>query len=82
MSTEVSIRHELEQIVRTALSKPELQLHDDLLSVDVPGWDSLAHMKIVLAIETRWGLQFSPRQFAQSRRFGELVSIVESSTQT
>lgn len=78
----MTARNELEEMIRSSLGKPDLQFHDDLLSVDVVGWDSLAHMKIILLIEKRWGIQFSPRQFAQSRRFGDLVDIVvESSRQ-
>ena len=40
-----------------------------------PGWDSLKHIEIILAVEARAGVHFSSHEIAATHRFDELVAL-------
>jgi len=40
-----------------------------------PGWDSLKHIEIILAVEARTGLHFSSHEIAATHRFDELLAL-------
>jgi acyl carrier protein len=44
---------------------------------DIPGWDSLAHVRIVLGIERRLGLKISVAATYDADNVGELVDMVK-----
>jgi long-chain acyl-CoA synthetase len=43
---------------------------------DVLGWDSMAHMNFVIALEEAFGLEFTPREVMSIDRLDKAVSIV------
>ncbi|MGQ0700495.1 MAG: AMP-binding protein [Panacagrimonas sp.] len=43
---------------------------------DVPGWDSLAHMELVLAIEAEFGIRLSPREIMSMDRLDKALDRV------
>jgi acyl carrier protein len=44
----------------------------------VEAWDSTEHLNLVLALEEKFGIQFSPEEMEQMRNIGETVALVES----
>ena len=48
----------LQAIVREVLAAPGLILREDAATADVPGWDSVSSVEIILAIEARRGVEF------------------------
>jgi len=63
------------QAVRAVLRVPATQnLAGGGLGL-TPGWDSLKHIEIILAVEARTGLHFSSHEIAATHRFDELVAL-------
>lgn len=44
----------------------------------VESWDSIHHLNLVLALEERFALQFSPEEMDQMQTVGQIASLVES----
>ena len=67
----------IEQIVRDELDDDSIVLHAATSASDVDGWDSLAHVRIVVAIEQAFNTRFSVGDITEIRDVGGLVSMVE-----
>ena len=53
---------------------PELTAHD------VPEWDSLNHIRLVLAVQKAFNTNFSASQTAGLKNVGEFVELIEMKT--
>lgn len=63
------------KIVREELDDDSVNLAMDTLPADVEGWDSLAHVGIVMAIQKRVGAQFTVDQIEALGCVGDLVRL-------
>ena len=44
---------------------------------DVPAWDSLSNIRLVVAVEEEFGIQFSTGEVASLSNVGEFVSVIQ-----
>lgn len=49
-----------------------------LTADDVDEWDSLAHIRLVLAIEKKFGLKFSAAEVGRLKNVGEFVALIQA----
>ena len=63
------------QVVQDELDNDEIVLTMDTVPSDVEGWDSMAHVGIVLAIEGRVGRPFTIDQIESVKTVGDLVRL-------
>lgn len=68
--------HRVQSIVADILALPDLQLREEMTAQDVPGWDSLTHVQIIIAIEQTYGFRFSFAEVAQLQNAGDLVGTI------
>ena len=72
------IYRKLEEIIRDVLGLDELSLSDETIANDVPGWDSLAHITIISAVEDEFDIRFPMQTVISMKNVGEMVDIIES----
>ena len=63
-------------IFRDIFENDALELSASTSAEDVEGWDSIAHISLIFALEEEFGLQFSSRELESMRNVGDLQSIV------
>jgi acyl carrier protein len=68
---------QLEEIVRRLLKDDTIELSDDTVAADIPGWDSLAHVEFMLRVEEAFSVEFSHDQFGSFATVGELRRVLE-----
>ncbi len=68
----------LTQVFRIRFNMPELILKDELTAPDVPGWDSLNHITLILDIESEFGIRFSNQEVSELKNVGDLKRLVAS----
>lgn len=72
------MRESVYSIIREALELPEsFQIHDSLVTGDVPGWDSLGWISVITFIEERCEITFPLEELARVVTIGDLCRIVE-----
>lgn len=54
----------------------DIKLRPDLTSADVDGWDSFAHINLILAIEAEFGIRVSTADVERLKSVGELVALI------
>jgi len=71
------ILEKLTAIIRDALDDQKLVLTLETTAADVPAWDSLTHINIVVASEMGFGIKFKTAELEQLRNVGDFVSLIE-----
>lgn len=74
----MSILSEIETIVGDELDRDGVVLGPETTAKDVAGWDSLANIRIMVAIERHFRIRFSMAEVTEIPNIGELVRTVES----
>lgn len=76
MSERNDILLKISEIAGEILVRPGLVLTDATTARDVPGWDSLTHVQIVIGVERAFGIRLSAMEVAQLENAGSLVDAV------
>jgi acyl carrier protein len=72
------ISYELKTAILGALRLDEWDLTDATVATEVPGWDSLSHINVVLAVEKRFGVRFKGVEVLRLKSVGDLQRLVDS----
>ncbi|MDF1611345.1 acyl carrier protein [Stygiobacter electus] len=72
------ISPELKEVILKQLNLDDFDLQDETIAPQVPGWDSLNHINIILAIEEKFGIKFKSRELIQLKCVGDLQKLVDS----
>jgi acyl carrier protein len=72
------IREQVQDIFRDVFDDPTLLISDQLTAEDVDGWDSLAHINLIVAIEKRLRVKFATVEISRLKEDGANVgSLME-----
>jgi acyl carrier protein len=75
--TRETIRDAVFAAIREEVDEPDLALAETMSAGDVAGWDSLAHVRIVLNIGLRVGQEIDISDTYEAGTIGELIDTVE-----
>ena len=76
--TEAEILDRLNGVVSDTLDLDTLSLQPSMTAADVEGWDSLAHVQIIVAIERSFGIRLRVGEMSSIANVGEIVSRIAS----
>jgi acyl carrier protein len=68
-------------LVADLLELDDLKLTRETTANNVPGWNSLAHVRIVVAAEQAFGVQFSTGEITSLKTVGDLVDLIKLHSQ-
>ena len=68
----------LQQVILKELELKEFNLQDETIASQVPGWDSLNHINIILAIEKGFGIKFKGLEILKAKNIGDLQRLIDS----
>ena len=66
-------REMLQEIFRDVFEDDGLVLRDDLSAGDVPNWDSLAHINMIIAVEAKFKIKFATAEISQMKAPGQTL---------
>jgi acyl carrier protein len=72
-----STLEKLQPIFRDVLDSPDLRIDRSSSALTVPGWDSLAHINLVVAIEHAFHIKFALGELEELKNVGEMVDLME-----
>jgi len=70
------ISNELKSVILKQLNLDEFEMTDDTVAPDVPGWDSLNHINIIVAIEEYFKVKFKSMEVLKLKNVGDLQKLV------
>lgn len=62
----------LEKIFAEVFAIPEASIDDSLALSDIPTWDSLAHMTLIVRLEETYQIQFTGDEIADIKSVGDV----------
>ena len=71
-----TIINEIEPIFRDVLDLPDLRLTRDSNASNVDGWDSLAHVNLVMGIETKYKIRIALGELQDLKNVGEMSDLI------
>ncbi len=76
--TEAEIYSQLTDVFRSVFGDDAMELTPKLKAGDVPGWDSLKMISILMATEQRFGIKMRSREVDKLSCVGDLVGLIGS----
>ncbi|MCG3195884.1 MAG: acyl carrier protein [Candidatus Omnitrophica bacterium] len=72
------LRAQLQEVFREVFDDEEIALRDEMTGNDIEGWDSLMHLNLIIAVESRFGVKFATSEISNLRNDGENVGSMVS----
>ncbi len=72
----------LQPIFQEVFDDDDLIIELTTAAKDVDGWDSLAHIRLVVAIERALDMRFSASEISDLENVGEMCELIISKSQT
>jgi acyl carrier protein len=72
------ISTELKQTILDALNLDDWEFDEQTVASQVPGWDSLSHVNVILAVEKRFKVRFSNLEVLKLKTVSDLQRLVDS----
>ena len=64
------------RIFQSVFSNPELQISAETSASDIPDWDSLAQITLLMSMEQNFGIQFSLDEVEDLQNVGEIIELI------
>ena len=75
--TSAVIYEKLSAIFRDVFDEDDLLLSPETTADDVDGWDSLTHIRLVLAVSKAFNVKFSASEIGNLKNVGEFAALIE-----
>jgi acyl carrier protein len=64
------------EVMRDVFDVDDLEYRDSLKADDVEGWDSLSHIRFLIAVEKEFGFRFNSGEIDGLKNVGEVLDII------
>ena len=81
MITDTEILLRMNSVISDILDLPDLVLEPELTAKDIDGWDSLAHINIIVGMENEFAIKFKLADIKLLKNVGDFVELVNSKLQ-
>lgn len=76
----MNIYERLTPIFQDVFDSDDLVAAPELTAKDVEGWDSLSHIRLIVAVEAEFGIKFSISELSGLKNVGAMVALIEAKT--
>jgi len=77
MNSTEQIYQRLTEVFQDVFDDPSIIPTPEMKAADVPEWDSLNHINLIVAIEARFKIKFKSTELESLRNVGHLVELIE-----
>lgn len=68
----------IEDLFREACNQPSMEVRDEATNESLPGWDSLAHVNLLLAVEREFRVRFTVPEMLELSSVGGLKALLRA----
>ena len=76
MTKEAQCHERLTKVFREVFDERSLQIKDDYNASNIPGWDSLMHINLIVEIEEEFGISFSTAEISGFACVGDVKKLI------
>ena len=70
------IENRLKKVILTELNLEDFLFDESTVANMVPGWDSLSHARIIMAVEEEFGIHFKTLEIIRMKNVGDLQNMI------
>ena len=74
--TRESVYERLNSVFRDILDDDTIELKDETVADDVPGWDSFEHINLIIGVEEEFNFKVPMNKVVSMKNVGEMVDII------
>jgi acyl carrier protein len=74
------ISDKFKKVILKELELDDFDFQDSTLANQVPGWDSLRHINIILALEEDYGIRLKSLEVLKCKNLGDFQALIDSKT--
>jgi len=67
----------LNEIFCEVFDDDDIKIAPEMTANDVDGWDSLSHVNLIVAIETKFNVRFNQKELLKQRNVGDLMAVIQ-----
>jgi acyl carrier protein len=71
------VSEKLKSVILKTLELDEFDIFGSTTADQVPGWDSLKHVRVILAVEQAYGVRFRTLEVIRLKNVGDLQSLID-----
>jgi acyl carrier protein len=72
------VKSELNQIFKTVFKDDDLLMDEQMTAKDVKGWDSLAHIELITAIESHFHIKLKLKELTKMNDVGAIIQLIQA----
>lgn len=76
--TEAEILNALNQVFRDVFDDDDIVVSAKTTAGDIEGWDSQAHVNLIVAAEVRFGIRFRTAELESLHDVGQFVQLIQT----
>jgi acyl carrier protein len=80
MTDQAEIYAALTEIFNDVFMVDDMKLTPGLSAQDVPGWDSLKQIEIMVSVEERFGVKLNTKEIDALQNVGDLAAVIARKT--
>ena len=77
----MNILNELQSIFQDVFDDEDLVVTNESNAENIDDWDSLSHIRLVVAIEKQFGIKFAFGELQGLKNVGEMITLIEKKIQ-
>jgi acyl carrier protein len=74
------ISERLKRVILTTLGLDDFDLEETTLATEVPGWDSLSHVRVLTAVESEYRIRLKTIEVLRLKSVGDLQGLIARKT--
>lgn len=76
MPAQVEITTKLQQVFQDVFDDSTIEIRPEMTARDLDGWDSLNHLRLILAVERAFKLRLPSTKVSGLKNVGELIDLI------
>jgi acyl carrier protein len=72
----------LNEVFRLVFDDEGLAVSVETTANDVDGWDSLTHVNLIIAVESRFRIRFTQRELLTQKNVGDLARAIDAKSKS
>lgn len=72
----MSLLHKVTPVFREVFDQPDLVVTESTNAASVEGWDSLAHINLIVALEEAFHVSFTTKEIGEMTCVGDLLKLL------
>ena len=73
----MTVRERLQSIFRDVFDNADFHIRDDMKPDDIPGWDSLNYINLIVGVESEFGVHFDGEEITSLTCVGDLLTLLD-----